>query len=63
MIWMALVRKDLSEIAPKGHWYTHAPQETHLFSVMDAFWVSGLMLMAFILQALMQGRSSFRIAP
>ena len=23
-------RKDLSIIAPKGHWYTQAPQEIHL---------------------------------
>ena len=54
MIWIARVRNDLSEIAPK---------DTHLLSVMAAFCVSGLMLMAFIMQALMQGRSSFRIAP
>ena len=60
---MAFVRKDLSEIAPKGHWYTQAPQDTHFSILIMAFEVSGLMLMAFVLQALMQGRSSFRIAP
>ena len=60
---MALVMKLLSEMAPKGHWYTQAPQDTHLSSLMEAFWVSGFMLMAFTLQAFSQGRSSFRIAP
>ena len=48
-------------IAPKGHWYTHAPQEMHLLlSMVAAF--SSFMEMAFTLQAFWQGRLRLTMA-
>ena len=53
---------DLSEIAPKGHWYTQAPQDTHLSALMVALRVSGSMDSALGLQARMQGRVCLMMA-
>ena len=53
---------DLSEIAPKGHWYTHAPQETHFSSLMRALRESGSISMARVLQAYTQGRTTRTMA-
>ena len=43
-------KKDLSVIAPKGHWYTQAPHWMHLLSSMAAA-LSSVIEMAFTLQA------------
>ena len=60
--WMSWKICPLSEIAPKGQFTRHMPQETHLSWSMVARPCSSLP-MAFMPQALAQGRSSLRIAP
>ena len=49
-------------IAPKGHWYTHAPQEMHLLLSMTAF-LSSPTVIALTLQELTQGRFCAMMAP
>ena len=48
-------------IAPKGHWYTHAPHAMHLSLSMLAALFS-FMEIAFILHAYSQGRRRDTIA-
>ena len=59
---MASSTKDLSTMAPKGHWYTHAPQEMHFLLSMTAF-LSSPTLMALTLQEVTQGRFWWMMAP
>ena len=53
--------KDLSLIAPNGHWYTHAPHEMHLSWSIDAA-LSSLIEIALTLHAIWQGRLRLMIA-
>jgi len=49
-------------MAPKGHWYTQAPQEVHFAGSTNAF-LSSPMEIAPALQPRSQGRWFFSMAP